>query len=75
MSPNLGDMEQLTIPTAAALKDAAENAGLTITSLCRRADVDYQVFYRWSRGKGSINTGTLQKLLDALQREKDRQNA
>jgi predicted transcriptional regulator len=63
-------MKPLTIPSPDELKAAAKEAGLTITSLCRRADVDYQVFYRWSRGKGSINTGTLQKLLDALEREK-----
>lgn len=62
-------MTAIQMPTPETILKAAEAKGLTLASLCRRADLDTATFYRWKSGKGTPTLGTIQKMLDAIERE------
>ena len=65
----------MKIPTPDDIKEAAKAKGLSISGLCRRADVDTTAFYRWQKGENSPNVATVQKMLDAIEATPDREEA
>lgn len=62
-------MTAIQMPTPEAILEAAQAKGLTLASLCRRADMDTATFYRWKAGRGTPTLGTIQRMLDAIDRE------
>lgn len=62
-------MKSIQIPTPEQIRAAAKSKGLTVAALCRRADMDTATFYRWEAGTGTPTLGTVQRLLDAIERE------
>jgi hypothetical protein len=55
-----------TLPTAAEIEELAKGAGLSIPKLCAAADVHTSTFYRWREGKFSVQTGVVQRFIDAI---------
>jgi predicted transcriptional regulator len=55
----------LSIPTPDDIEKAAGRLGISVASLCRKADVAAELFYRWRKG-GAITTATLSRLLGAI---------
>jgi hypothetical protein len=66
-------MDTLSIPSPDEVEKAAKACDLSIVQLCRKADIDASAFHRWRAGF-SITTATLQKMLDAIEREKAKKN-
>lgn len=62
-------MDAINMPTPELIREAAKAKGLTVASLCRRADMDKATFYRWEKKEGTPTLGSIQKLIDALDRE------
>ena len=62
-------MGAMQLPTPNDIEQAARAKGLSIAAMCRRADVDATAFHRWRAGDGAPNMATVQKMLDAIQRE------
>jgi predicted transcriptional regulator len=56
----------MEMPTPDQIAEAALEKGLSIGALCRRADVDAAIFYRWKAGRSSPTMRTIQKMLDAI---------
>jgi len=57
----------MNIPLPSEIKAAALGRGLSIGAMCRRADVDPALFYRWQNGSASPTLATVQKMLDAIE--------
>lgn len=61
-----GSME---IPTPEQIEAAARAKGLSIAAMCRRADLDPSAFQRWKAGRNAPTVATVQRMLDAIERE------
>lgn len=60
------EMDKLSIPTPLIIQEAAKAKGWTIKSLCAKAGISDETFFRWRDGKHNIGVDKLQLLLDAL---------
>jgi len=60
-------MQTIPMPTPDHIEDAAKAKGLSIASVCRRADIDPTAFQHWKAGKRMPNLGTVQKMIDAIE--------
>lgn len=59
-------MTKLTMPTADAIVAAAKARGMSISALCRAANIDQNAIYKW-RSAGVIPSGRIiQKMLNVL---------
>lgn len=45
----------------------AKDAGLSISEVCRRANLAPSIFHRWKSGKSGLTIGSYVKLLDAVE--------
>lgn len=59
----------MDMPTPDQIEAAAFAKGLSIAAMCRRADLDPSAFHRWRSGKNLPSIGTVQKMIDAIERE------
>lgn len=55
----------ITLPTPFEIERLALERGLSIAAMCRRADLDPSIFFRWKAGN-DITLGSISRLLDAL---------
>lgn len=60
-------MADLLTPSEIEARAAA--AGMSLTDLCRGADIALSTFYRWKNGKTEPGIGVYQRLVDALPRQ------
>jgi DNA-binding transcriptional regulator YiaG len=60
---------KLKIPEPKEIEAAAKAKGLSIAALCRRADIDPSTFNRWAAGRGVPSVRSVQRMIDAIERE------
>lgn len=60
-------MTKLSIPTPQDIQDRAKSRNWTIKTLCERAGISDETFFRWRDGRHNIGVDKLQALIDALE--------
>ena len=68
-SGTIQPMTEIHMPTWGEIETACKAKGLSVAAMCRRADIDQAAFSRWKSGNGTPSGRTIQKMIDAIERE------